>query len=311
MLFSLLFISSSDFVYGNEIFFVSINQHADLAPINSSYFFQAPENLYLETQDQKRKEGPIRQGQFLQLSNANTQVRSFSESLGSLIVWHVPFSQCPPGGNVYFSADRLISFETDTEKLKRDFCIFPQTNIYAQEFSGSFTTDNPMCKLEFYEGTNMEHIYVKNWHHHHKHHRTLHSLWLKSHKTRHNRTSLIEPRFTVQPNVSFHYSFYDAFFMRFSGCSGHYLNTSFVSSVMRPSSESEDCVVDSIPAVTKSGGMKMKNPLGYVKITSCENVASSDALALFLSSGALFAFTLFIFVLFLLPKKKRSYRNTL
>ena len=310
MFLTFLLISSSDFIYGNEIFLVSINQHAELAPINSSYIFQAPSNLYIELQKGNQKEGPIQQSQFLQLSNTTAQLQSFSSELEFLNIWHVPFTKCPPGGNSYFSSDRIIGFETDTKLLKKDFCLFPQTNVYAQEFSGSFTTDNPTCRLEFYEGSHIHYLYVKHLHHpHHHEHHYFHKIWALWHQKKKNITGLIEPRYVVKPNVSFHYSFYDPFFMRFTGCSGSYLNTSFVSSVMRPGADSVDCGVGSIPAITKSGGMKLSNPLGYVNITQCENTASTDVLTLFLASGALFAFTLGVIVLFLLPKKKHTYRN--
>ena len=308
MFLTLLLISSSDFVYGNEIFLISINQHADLAPINSSYIFQAPSNLYLELQS--GKSGPIQQSQFLQLSNTTSQLRSFFSELDPINIWHIPFTKCPPGGNAYFTSDRIIAFESDTKLLKKDFCLFPQTNVYAQEFSGSFFTDSPSCKLEFYEGSHMKYLFVQHFHHHYHHdHHYFHKLWALLHHKKKNITSLLEPRYIAKPNVPFHFSFYDPFFIRFTGCAGYYLNTSFISSVMRPGAESEDCSVGPIPAISKTGGMKMSNPMGFVNITQCENTASTDVLTLFLASGALFAFTIGVVVLFLLPKKKHTYRN--
>ena len=302
LIFPFFTVFSKEHNFGNDVFLISENQHADLDPINSSFIFQAPGKLHLEIKEnemKKKKSGPVQPSQFIQISNTSAQLRTYSENIDYLLLWHIPLSLCP-SGSAYFSADRLIKFNTENPSVKRDFCIFPQTDVLAQDVSGVFHSSSEFCKLEFYQGNIENHVHVAN-----THHRQMRHL-LNTHLNTLNSSSIAEPRYVFTSGASFQVSFYNQFFMRFTNCTDHSLNASFESTVMRDDSSSFDCAVDSIPAISKSGGMKMGNPLGFVDVTKCENAASNVTFSFFLASGALFMFSIFLIFLFIVPLKSSA-----
>jgi hypothetical protein len=303
MLFFLSFSTlSNGHIFGNEVFLISEKQHADLYPKNSSFIFQAPLKLQIdikETEKKRKKSGPVQEDQFIQISNTSAQLRSYSENIGYLLLWHIPLSLCP-SGSAYYSADRLINFRTENPNVKRDFCVFPQTDVMVQDVAGKFVSNSSYCRLEFYQGNFENHVYVANIHH-----KGFHRL-LNSHLKVFNTTGVKDPSYVFQSDTIFQVSFYTPFFMRFTNCTGYSLNTTFESTVMRDNSLSFDCTVDSIPVITKSGGMKMGNPLGYVEVTKCENAAANVTFSFFLASGALAMFSIVLVLLFIVPSRSSA-----